>query len=91
MSLARAVLLLAATTTALQIPFMTKDVKVTSSTAKKFDLLVVGAGSGGIGAAIARALAEAGAAVCLAARRGERISALADELRRRHSFLQSLF
>ena len=51
MSLARAVLLLAATTTALQIPFMTKDVKVTSSTAKKFDLLVVGAGSGGIGAA----------------------------------------
>jgi len=46
---------------------------------------VVTGASGGIGAAIARALAEAGAAVCLAARRGERISTLADELRRRHS------
>ena len=46
---------------------------------------VVTGASGGIGAAIARALAEAGASVCLAARRSERISALADELGRRHA------
>ena len=45
---------------------------------------IVTGSSGGMGAAIARALAEAGAAVCLAARRGERIRALADELHRRY-------
>eukprot|EP00325_Prymnesiales_sp_UTEX-LB-985_P001567 CAMPEP_0174705992 /NCGR_PEP_ID=MMETSP1094-20130205/9007_1 /TAXON_ID=156173 /ORGANISM="Chrysochromulina brevifilum, Strain UTEX LB 985" /LENGTH=1408 /DNA_ID=CAMNT_0015904217 /DNA_START=132 /DNA_END=4358 /DNA_ORIENTATION=+ len=45
---------------------------------------VVTGASGGMGAAIARALAEAGAAVCLAARRSERIQALADELHRRY-------
>jgi len=40
--------------------------------------------SGGIGAAIARSLAKAGACVCLAARRLERISALAEDLRQEY-------
>lgn len=52
-------------------------------TLTKHCAIVTGA-SGGMGAAIARALAEAGANVCLAARRGDRIRALADELHRRY-------
>lgn len=45
---------------------------------------VVTGASGGIGAAIARQLAAAGAAVCLAARRKGRIESLAGELSRAH-------
>ena len=45
---------------------------------------VVTGASRGIGAAIARQLAAAGAAVCLAARRKGRIESLAGELSRAH-------
>ena len=45
---------------------------------------VITGASGGIGAAIARQLAAAGAAVCLAARRKGRIESLAGELSRAH-------
>ena len=45
---------------------------------------IVTGSSGGLGAAIARHFAEAGANVCLAARRKERIEALASELSRRY-------